>query len=237
MRYLDFTYPSPEENVACDEALLDRCDEGRLPEGVLRVWEPQTSFVVLGYGNALATEVDAAACRRQGLPILRRCSGGGAVLQGPGCLNYALIMPHADHPPWGSLRDTTCHCMQRHRALLAGLLDRPVAVEGASDLALEGRKCSGNAQRRRARAVLFHGTFLLRVDAGRMAAALPLPSHQPTYRRGRTHADFLTPVPLAAGALKAALQQAWGATTALPPPEGKALADVVQRLRARLKSP
>jgi len=37
MNYLDLTLPSPEENLACDEALLELCDEG-LGDEVLRVW-------------------------------------------------------------------------------------------------------------------------------------------------------------------------------------------------------
>ena len=86
MRHLDLTIPSPAENLACDEALLDWCESG---DGVecLRFWESPEPFVVVGYANKVETEVNVAACEARKIPILRRCSGGGTVVQGPGCLN------------------------------------------------------------------------------------------------------------------------------------------------------
>src|ERR1041385_179712 len=86
MLYLDLTSSSPAENLACDEALLDFCEE-RPGLEVLRFWESTERFVVLGYANALHREVNVAACEAAQIPIMRRCSGGGTVLQGPGCLN------------------------------------------------------------------------------------------------------------------------------------------------------
>ena len=97
MKYLDLTLPTPEENLACDEALLDGCDDGDGPE-VLRFWEPQKHFVVVGYSNRVESEVNVAACSELGIPILRRCSGGGTVLQGPGCLDYSLILRIDSNP-------------------------------------------------------------------------------------------------------------------------------------------
>src|SRR5688572_6131078 len=91
MRWLDLTFPTPAENLACDEALLDLCEAGFADE-VLRFWESPTHFVVVGYGNKVDSEVEVAACRADGIPILRRCTGGGTVLQGPGCLNYSLVL-------------------------------------------------------------------------------------------------------------------------------------------------
>src|ERR1039458_3609667 len=92
MRHLDLTIPSPAENLACDEALLDWCESGTGAE-CLRFWESPEPFVVVGYANKVETEVNVAACEARKIPILRRCSGGGTVAQGPGCLNYALILP------------------------------------------------------------------------------------------------------------------------------------------------
>ena len=86
---LDLTLSTPAENLAADEALLDE-REATAGEPVLRLWESPEHFVVVGYSNRVGTEVNEPACRARGIPILRRCSGGGTVLQGPGCLNYAL---------------------------------------------------------------------------------------------------------------------------------------------------
>ena len=97
MKYLDLTLPSPEENLACDETLLDWCDESDGPE-ILRFWEPHRHFIVVGYSNRVECEVNLAACRELNIPVLRRCSGGGTVVQGPGCLNYALILRFDSEP-------------------------------------------------------------------------------------------------------------------------------------------
>src|SRR5277367_178029 len=103
MKYLDLTLHSPAENLACDEVLLDWCEENG-GEEILRFWEALETFVVVGYANKIATEVNVAACKEKKIPIFRRCSGGGTVLQGAGCLNYALVLRIT---PAGSLRNIT----------------------------------------------------------------------------------------------------------------------------------
>src|SRR5438094_9171906 len=94
MKYLDLTFADPAPNLACDEALIDFCEANAGGEEVLRVWEPTNYFVVLGYSNKISLEVDVEACRARAIPILRRCSGGGAALQGGGCLNHTLVIRH-----------------------------------------------------------------------------------------------------------------------------------------------
>lgn len=91
MKFLDLTLPTPAENLAADEALLEFC-EAQPDLEVLRFWEPQEYFVVLGYANRYRLAVNLPACQSRNIPILRRCSGGGTVLQGPGCLNYSLVL-------------------------------------------------------------------------------------------------------------------------------------------------
>src|SRR5262245_37948378 len=105
VRLLDCTLPSPAENLACDEALLDAAEAGDGPP-VLRFWEATQPFVVLGFANKLEQEVDQAACRERQVPILRRCSGGGTVVQGPGCLNYTLILKADETGPLHSVTST-----------------------------------------------------------------------------------------------------------------------------------
>ena len=97
MDCLDLTLPSPAANLACDEVLLDACEEGSGPE-VLRFWEPREYFVVAGFSNSVVREANLEACRHIGVGVFRRCSGGGTVLQGPGCLNYSLALKIAGRP-------------------------------------------------------------------------------------------------------------------------------------------
>ena len=210
MQLLDFFAELPADNLALDEALLDRAEDadGR---AVLRFWESPVYFVALGYTNRAATETDEAACRARGVPILRRATGGGTVLQGPGCLNYALVAPIAEGESL-NVGATNEWVMGRVRGALDPLLGGEVLVQGHTDLTWRGRKFSGNAQKRRARFFLFHGTLLLDFDLALVQELLRAPSKEPSYRAGRPHSDFVGNVPLDRAAVKAALAGAFGAT-------------------------
>jgi lipoate-protein ligase A len=215
MKLLDQTFPTPEQNLACDEALLD-CAEAGEGEETLRFWEPANPFVVLGHSNRSAREVDASACEHLGIPVLRRCSGGGTVLQGPGCLNYALILRLDTAPTLASVTQANHFIMGRHRDALSALLCQPVEVEGVTDLVIAGRKFSGNAQRRKRHFLLFHGTFLLNLDLRLVEQVLLLPPKQPEYRGNRGHLDFLRNLHVSAAAVKEVLGASWQANLPLP---------------------
>jgi lipoate-protein ligase A len=210
MKLLDLSFKTPQENLACDEALLDWSEE-ESGVAVLRFWESPRHFVTLGYTDAASREADLEACRVLDIPILRRCSGGGTVLQGPGCLNYALIVPIPPDGPLSNLSDTNNFIMQRHRDVLSKLLGVPVTSEGFTDLAIGGLKFSGNAQRRRRRTLLFHGTFLLDFDLSLIERVLNMPSKQPQYRNTRSHRDFVTNIDATRESVKRALQETWQA--------------------------
>jgi lipoate-protein ligase A len=161
------------------------------------------------------------ACRALGVPVLRRISGGGTVVQGPGCLNYTLVVPTTDDPAWGGITTTNRKVMEVHARVVRRLLGREVRREGDTDLAVDGVKFSGNAQRRKLRSLVFHGTFLLDFDLALIERLLPMPSRQPGYRQERAHGAFVANVPLGRAALKTALTEAWGASDPLQDwPEG-----------------
>ena len=214
MKYIDLTLPTPQENLACDEALLDWCEAGHAPE-MLRFWEPPEPFVVVGYANKIATEVNLTACRAHNVPVLRRCSGGGTVLQGPGCLNYTLILNIRESGPLHSVTETNHFILQRHRDALAALTGEAIEIRGATDLAIGQSKFSGNAQRRKRRCLLFHGTFLLQFNISLVEQFLSMPSKQPAYRQNRSHADFLMNLNATPDLVKSALQEAWNANEPL----------------------
>jgi len=239
MKHLDLTFPSPAENLAADEALLDWCEAGGGEES-LRLWEPREHFVVVGYANRITTEVNVATCGVRGIPIYRRCSGGGTVLQGPGCLNYSLILRITSGGPLHNIAVANQFIMRRNRAAIESVgrvtprapqdggqrtpinreqAARPtIAVRGHTDLAVRDRKFSGNSQRRRKHFLLFHGTFLLNFDLALIGELLPLPSMQPAYREHRSHDRFLMNLDVPAEKVKAALRQAWQADERLKNP-------------------
>ena len=226
MKYLTLSFPTPADNLACDEALLDACDAGG--DEVLRFWESQEVFVVVGYGNSVATEANVNACQAKGVPILRRCTGGGTVVQGPGCFNYSLIARTPEDGPLRTITSANQFIMERQRVAMERLLAKPVQVCGHTDLATGGLKFSGNAQRRKKNALLFHGTLLLNFDLGLISELLPMPSRQPDYRANRSHTEFITNLNLPATAVISALQQAWNAHQELTDVPHDALRSLVQ---------
>jgi lipoate-protein ligase A len=212
MKCFDRTLDTPQENLACDEALLDYCED-RDGDDILRFWRPRQHFVVLGYSNKVRTEVNLESCRALGLPVLRRCSGGGTVVQGPRCLNYSLILRIPESGPLVHITDTNKFIMQKHRDALSSLIPHPssLQVSGYTDLTLGGLKFSGNSQRRKRRCLLFHGSFLLGLDLSLIERVLPMPSKQPSYRAHRSHTDFLTNLNLTATEVESALRKVWNA--------------------------
>ena len=225
---LDMTLPSPAENLALDEALLEACDAGEGPE-VLRFWEPTSVFAVVGYANVAEREVNLAACDKEAVPVLRRCSGGGTVLQMPGVLNYNLVLRIPESGPMSTVPGTNRWVMNRvcdALARLPGLIGR-LSVRGTTDLCLGERKVMGNAQRRKRAALIFHGSLLLKAELEWISRLLPMPSQQPDYRAKRSHGEFCANLPIRAEEVKRVLGEEWNATEPLHPLPLKRLASLM----------
>jgi lipoate-protein ligase A len=94
-------FTDPAENLAFDEALLRVAPESP----VVWLWRNPVC-VVVGRGQRIAREVHADACERDGVPVLRRASGGGTVFHDPGNLNVTLVLPlpgvRVAEPPAGA---------------------------------------------------------------------------------------------------------------------------------------
>lgn len=204
---LDATLQTPEENLALDEALLEECHAGG-PE-VLRFWESPRPFVVLGLSGRVDQEICKEACRQDDIPILRRISGGGTVLQGPGCLSYTLVLSKTRHQAMTSIEGTHAYILDTFcRALRA--FHPEIRRKGISDLAIYNHKISGNAHRRLRHAILFHGTLLYNFPLALMERYLRMPSRQPTYREERPHISFVRNLKVDPQDIKRALAAAWG---------------------------
>ncbi|HAB16638.1 MAG TPA: lipoate--protein ligase family protein [Verrucomicrobiota bacterium] len=214
MRWAELPVGDPPSLLAWEEALLDVVELGG--EEILWFWESTTTFVVVGYGQAVEREVNLVECRARGVPVLRRSSGGGAVVQGPGCLNYGLALRTNDHPGLTSVTQANQWIMARNATALNRLVGGRASVQGHTDLALRGvdgvlRKFSGNAQRRTRNALLFHGTFLCDFDLSLVSDLLASPSAQPGYRANRPHAEFVTNLGQPPHAIREVLKVTWDA--------------------------
>jgi lipoate---protein ligase len=228
-RTADFT---PPELLAAEEALLDYCEATDHP-GFLTFWESQQYFVVLGYGKQLSSEVYEGECQRLNIPILRRSSGGGTVLQGPGCINYSVVLPIESWPELASITGANRLIMEGVRDALAPELSGKLEIKGHTDLTLDGLKFSGNAQRRKRRCLLFHGSILVDFDLELISRTLKLPQIQPDYRSNRAHGEFIRNLGVSRERITAALQAAW---TVKEETDSELPGEIEKRMRDLVKS-
>lgn len=208
----DISFHSPEENILFDEVLFYLAEKEMKGE-YLRFWESPMTFVVLGRISAWEDDVYIKKVKRYRIPVLRRFSGGGTVLQGRGCLNYTLVLSKRLHPELNDLRKS-------YEFILGKIIKalKRIGIEAVfypiSDLALKETKTkfSGNAQKRGKNAILHHGTILYCFEKELMKRFLKIPKSTPEYRKGRSHDNFTDNVPCSRLALKKAIRKEWQAT-------------------------
>jgi lipoate---protein ligase len=176
-------------------AALLEADERRLAGGreCFAVWESPVVFVVLGRSGKAGQEIFEDCCTAAGVPVLRRSSGGGTVLQGPGCLDLSLVFNLALRPELIPVASSYARIL----GALADALTVPGLKVSGSDLLLDGRKVSGSAQRRTRGWLLHHATLLYAMDLPLITQFLREPVRRPDHREARTHAGFLRNLPLA----------------------------------------
>ncbi len=214
MLLLDLTLDSPAENLALDEALLLAAESGGLADEALRLWEPRRFMIVLGSSSRMLREVRLANVRQRRIEILRRSSGGAAVMAGPGCLMYALVLDRRRHDELRGIDTTHRFVLDRLVAALAPLVPG-VTCRGTSDLAVGDRKFSGNSLRVKRDWLLYHGTLLYDFPLPLLTSCLGTPPRQPAYRDGRRHIEFVVNLPLTGSALREALATAFDARESL----------------------
>lgn len=145
--------------------------------------------VVLGRGNQATREVRGETCAAEGVPVLRRLGGGGAVVLSPGCLVITLAKSVDRELEVGGYMDRVVGMLRDCVARLTGVALEP---RGTGDLCVGDRKVLGSSLFRRRRLLLYQGSLLVSVDLGLVDRYLLHPSREPEYRRGRPHAEFLT---------------------------------------------
>ncbi len=196
MIFKDISFESSVDHIVYDDVLLQCCEQGLLSES-FRLWESQRVCIVLGRVGKLEEDLQIDNVIRDQIPVFRRSSGGGTVIQGPGCLNFTFVLSKEKRPQIADLHASYQAILQPVIQLLrsAGVDTQFCPV---SDLALGGgvRKFSGNAQRRARGFILHHGTLLYNMNLKLFERYLRMPFKMPEYRQSRTHAEFVTNLPL-----------------------------------------
>ncbi|MGY8767542.1 MAG: lipoate--protein ligase family protein [Pirellulales bacterium] len=214
MKFLDLTLDLPAENLALDEALLLNAEQNQQPLEVLRLWQPASPIAVIGRASKIEEEVDLVACKELGVPVLRRSSGGAAIVTGAGCLMYAVVLSYERRPHLKML--DACH-----REVLGTLklafdkLMPGISMQGTCDLTWKNQKFSGNSLRCKRTHLLYHGTLLCEFPLELISQCLKRPPKVPDYRENRDHQAFVTNLPVAIDKLRTELQTAWQANEPL----------------------
>ena len=211
MKLLDLTLESPSANLALDEALLDEAESVASGAEWLRLWEPDQLMVVLGRASRVEEEVDLEACQLHAIPVLRRCSGGAAIVSGRGCLMYSLVLSQQNRPQLEIPEEAHRFVLQRVAHALEPLGEQ-IDFMGTSDLAVEGLKFSGNSLRCKRNHILYHGTLLYDFPLEQISTLLQMPPRQPGYRQQRGHDEFVTNLDSDAAKLRQLLIDEWQPT-------------------------
>ncbi|MBN1534953.1 MAG: lipoate--protein ligase family protein [Spirochaetes bacterium] len=169
-------------NMAVDYAILREVAAGGTPTFRLYRWYPPA--VTIGYFQVREDETDAVACAAEGIPVIRRITGGGAVFHDHE-ITYSLAVPLEDRRVAGTVADSYRIIVGPLIGLL-GDMGIDAAFRPINDITVEGRKISGSAQTRREGVLLQHGTLLLSVDYDRMFRYLAVPAVKSS---GRNHAS------------------------------------------------
>ena len=171
MYFYESTSTDPYENLALEEHLFETLPEGA---GLFMLWQNTDAVIIGRYQNA-AEEIDAAYVKENGIAVVRRMSGGGAVFHDLGGLNYTLITDDAESPvPTDGSADADAvwqACMVPLLAVLRGY-GLEAQFSGRNDIEIGGRKIAGCAQYARGGRTLHHGCILFDTDLSKVAAAL-----------------------------------------------------------------
>ncbi|HET7336801.1 MAG TPA: biotin/lipoate A/B protein ligase family protein [Candidatus Nitrosotalea sp.] len=170
IRTLETGYNSGPWNMALDEVLMNCINYHTMP--ILRIygWRPPT--VSIGYFQSMDEEVDIKRCRQMGIDVVRRITGGGAVLHELE-LTYSFITnvyPKNIMESYNLICDPIVICINK--------LGFNAKFAPLNDIIVDGKKVSGNAQTRKKGTLLQHGTILLSVNLEKMFSVLNVPSEK-----------------------------------------------------------
>ena len=162
-------------NMALDEAASEAVASGSAAPTIrFYAWKP--SAVSIGCFQSMEDEIDLEVCKRLNVDAVRRRTGGGAVYHDNfGEITYSVIAPQ-DMFPKNIIESYNIICGWIIDSLR--LLNLETIFVPINDIVLNGKKISGNAQTRRNRVLLQHGTILYDVDVKKMFSLLRVPDEK-----------------------------------------------------------
>ena len=134
MRVIIQTTLNASFDLALEESLHLSVEEGAAGN-TWRIWQPAAPALIIGTGQEAALEVNLEFARSNNIPVLRRHSGGGAVVIGPGAINYSAFYRFSDLPGSETIRGAMSAAL---KPVVAALKTFGIDAEeaGLSDLAV-----------------------------------------------------------------------------------------------------
>jgi lipoate-protein ligase A len=165
-------------NMAIDEAVL-RVRIARMVPNTLRFYRWKPSAVSIGRFQRVSDEVHVENCRRQGVDIVRRITGGGAVYHDyAGEITYSVVVSEKDVGSKDviSAYNLICRGLIEAAKILGVNADfNPGNPKHCPNITIDKRKFSGSAQFHRKGVLLQHGTFLVQTELEKMFTFLKGP--------------------------------------------------------------
>jgi len=185
LRVIELEITHPLVNIAVEELLHYSVEYCSQP--AVRFWRSGKA-VVLGASRPVSTDVNLENCRADNVPVLRRHTGGGTVYLHPDVLNFTVTVPYnyPDIQRYSHIRESTHFILN---PLLEALKQCGIEadINNRGDITVRGRKIGGNAQARKKRSLLHHGTLMFDARVGEMERYLKVPPE----RRDIPHTDFV----------------------------------------------
>ena len=171
-RVIDTGVRDGRSQIALDQALIDLHREGRIPDSVrfLR-FEPSA---LVGRHQAVAHELKLDYCRANGVGIVRRVTGGGAIYLDPGQIGWELVLSRK-RMPMPSLADYTRAICEAAAFGLSKAFGIEARYRPRNDIEVGGKKVSGTGGFFDGDTLFYQGTVLVDVDAARMMSCLNVP--------------------------------------------------------------
>lgn len=153
LSYLDLYTTDPAWNLAAEQYVFDCLPRDQT---YFMLWQNNNAVIIGKHQNA-AAEIDQQFVRENGVRVVRRLSGGGAVYHDMGNLNFTFIADAGDME--------TINFRLFCQPVVAALAALGVQAE------VNGRKFSGNSQYLKEGRVMHHGTIMFDSDLDRVAQA------------------------------------------------------------------
>jgi lipoyltransferase and lipoate-protein ligase len=162
LSYINLKTTEPDFNLAAEQYVFDCLPQDR---NYFMLWQNNNAIIIGKYQNTLS-EINEKYVKKNGISVVRRLSGGGAVYHDLGNLNFTFI---ADA---GELNNLNMKLFCEPIVETLKSIGVEAEINGRNDITIDGKKFSGNSQYLRGGRIMHHGTIMFNSDLSKVNDAL-----------------------------------------------------------------